>query len=404
MKTNFFTNISIIFLLFFIFQNNIGFSKERKEDYTDERIKTLAKNLINYSVNLKKGEKLLIYVADGALPLAKALIDETYKAEGTPFLYIKNYQLLRAILMNSGEEQLKKMAELDIQLMRSVDACILLEACENMNELDDVPPDKMSLYQEFYEGPVIYGVCVNEKKWSYLRYPNPAMAQAASMSTEAFEDLFFKVCNLDYSKMDKAMDPLVELMKKTDNVHIKGPGTDITFSIKGIPVKKCAGNINIPDGEIITAPVKNSVNGYITYNIPSAYYGTIYENVRLEFKDGKIIKATGNYENKINELFDTDEGARYIGEFALGVNPYLTKPIKDILFDEKITGSFHLTPGSSYDFASNGNKSAIHWDLVSIQNPEYGGGEIWFDGVLIRKDGKFILPELEVLNPENLTK
>ena len=235
-----------------------------------------------------------------------------------------------------------------------------------------------------------------------MRYPNDAMAQLSQMSFAAFEDFYFKVCTLDYSKMSKAMDSLKSYMEKTDKVQIKGPGTDLTFSIKDIPAVKCAGECNIPDGEVYTAPVRDSVNGIISYNTPSEEMGFTYENIVFEIKNGKIVKATANDNEKINALLDTDEGARYFGEFAIGVNPYILEPMKDTLFDEKICGSFHLTPGASYEDAPNGNSSAVHWDLVMIQRPEYGGGEIWFDDVLIRKDGLFVVPELECLNPENL--
>jgi aminopeptidase len=202
--------------------------------------------------------------------------------------------------------------------------------------------------------------------------------------------------------MSKAMDPLVELMENTDRVRITGVGTDLSFSIKGMPAIKCAGEVNIPDGEVFSAPIRDSVNGYITYNTPAEYQGFTYENIRLEFKNGKIVKATANDTERINKVFDTDDGARYVGEFAIGVNPYITKPMKDTLFDEKIMGSIHFTPGSAYDDCDNGNESAIHWDLVFIQTPEFGGGEIWFDDNLIRKDGKFVFESLKVLNPENL--
>ena len=235
-----------------------------------------------------------------------------------------------------------------------------------------------------------------------LRYPNAAMAQLSGTSVEAFEDFYFEVCTLDYSRMNEAMKPLIEYMNRTDKVRMTGPGTDLTFSIKGIPAIPCAGNMNIPDGEVYTAPVRDSVNGKITYNTPSLYNGFTYENVCLEFKDGRIINATANDTARINEVFDTDEGARYIGEFAIGVNPYILEPMKDILFDEKISGSIHFTPGNCYQEAPNGNASAIHWDLVWIQRPEYGGGEIYFDDVLVRKDGRFVVPELLCLNPENL--
>ena len=228
------------------------------------------------------------------------------------------------------------------------------------------------------------------------------MAEQARMSTDAFEDFYFNVCNLDYAKMDKAMDALQELLNKTDKVRLTAVDTDLTFSIKGIGSKKCAGHMNIPDGEIYSAPVKDSVNGYIHYNAPSVENGIEFKDVRLEFKDGKIINATANDTKAVNAIFDTDEGARYVGEFALGVNPYINNPMGDILFDEKIAGSIHFTPGSCYEDCYNGNISAVHWDLVLIQTPEYGGGEIYFDDVLIRKDGRFVLPELECLNPENL--
>ena len=250
--------------------------------------------------------------------------------------------------------------------------------------------------------PVHSNIRVPDTKWVVLRYPVPSMAQQAGMSTEAFEDHYFNVCNLDYGKMSRAMDHLVDRLKKTDKVHIVGEGTDLTFSIKGQPAIKCAGELNIPDGEVFSAPLRESVNGVLHYNTPSLYQGRTYENIRLVFKDGKIVEATGSDTKRINEIFDTDPGARFIGEFAIGVNPYITSAIKDTLFDEKIAGSFHFTPGNCYDECPNGNKSAIHWDLVCIQTPEYGGGEMYFDGELVRKDGLFVAEELKCLNPEAL--
>lgn len=228
------------------------------------------------------------------------------------------------------------------------------------------------------------------------------MAQLAGMSTEAFEDFYYDVCTLNYARMSMAMEPLVDLMTKTDKVRIVSPGTDLTFSIKGIPAVKCDGKYNIPDGEVYTAPVKDSMNGVISYNTVSEAHGFTFQDIRFEIKDGKIINATSNDNERINKILDTDEGARYFGEFSFGLNPYILHPMKDTLFDEKITGSIHLTPGASYEDAPNGNKSAVHWDLVLIQREDYGGGEIWFDDVLIRKDGRFVLPDLDGLNPENL--
>lgn len=368
----------------------------------DPRIKQLAKNLITYSTSLQQGEKILIEMFDDALPLAKALVTETYRVGAIPFLTLKNNQLQRVLLQNADTEQLQLIAEWESQRMKQMDAYIGIRASENISELSAVSGEQMKKYQQHWQKPVHTELRVPNTKWCVMRYPNHSMAQLANMSTEAFEDFYFNVCNLDYAKMDTAMTPLVDLMNRTDKVKIIGTDTNLTFSIKNIPAIKCSGLRNIPDGEVYTAPVKSSINGVLTYNTPAVYQGVTYENIRLEFLEGKIINATANYTEKINHILDTDEGARYIGEFAIGLNPHISTPMKDTLFDEKIKGSFHFTPGNAYDHACNGNKSAIHWDLVCIQTPEYGGGEIWFDDVLIRKDGRFVIPELSGLNPENL--
>jgi aminopeptidase len=371
--------------------------------FMDERIKILAKNLVNYSLNLKKGEKVLIHhIGSTTELLAKQLINEVYAAGGIPFIHTTNRRLERELLLNASREQYELLAKVDSLLMENMDCYIGIRGDDNVSELGDVPSSKRNIYETYYMTPVHHDIRVPKTKWVVLRYPNNAMAQLANMSLDSFESFYFDVCNLDYSKMSKAMDALVNLMEKTDLVQIKGPNTDLSFSIKDIPAIKCAGNMNIPDGEVFTAPVKNSVNGILSYNAPAIYQGFTYENIVLEFKDGKIINATSNNTERINQVFNIDEGARYIGEFAIGVNPYILKPMKDTLFDEKIMGSFHFTPGNCYKEAANGNKSAIHWDLVCIQTPEFGGGEMYFDGKLIRKDGLFVIPELELLNPENL--
>ena len=370
----------------------------------DSRIEKLAINLLTYSVKIQENDKVLIEViGEEGLPLAKELMKQANQLKAKPFFNIINYELLRIMLEECSEEQIKAYGEQDLYRMQQMDAYIGIRASANTAELTSVPEEKMELYNKYYTLPVHFEERVKHTKWCILRYPNNAMAQMSHMNLEQFEDFYFHVCNLDYSKMSEAMDVLVELMNCTDKVHIIGEGTDLTFSIKGIPAEKYMGTFNIPDGEVASAPVKNSVNGYITYNTETMYNGIIFSNVYLEFKDGKIIKATaGNHTEELNNILDTDEGARYIGEFALGLNPYVEKPIGDTLFDEKIKGSFHFTPGDSLEESDNGNRSSIHWDIVSIQRPEYGGGEIWFDDTLIRKDGIFVLEELTALNPENL--
>lgn len=368
----------------------------------DPRTTVLARNLIRYSTDLRPGEKILIEMYDDALPLAQALVEEAYGAGGVPFLSLKSNRLQRRLLKSATQEQMQASARWESERMREMQAYIGVRASENISEMSDVPAEKMKLYQQLWLKPVHSEIRVKNTKWCVLRWPNPSMAQLAGLSSEAFEDFYYDVCNLDYSRMDLAMSPLTELMEKTDRVRITGPGTDLSFSIKGIPVVKCSGLRNIPDGEVYTAPVRDSVNGTLAFNTPSIYQGATYENIRLTFENGRIVQASANKAERINEVFDTDEGSRFIGEFALGVNPYITRPMKDILFDEKIQGSFHFTPGNAYEEADNGNRSAIHWDLVCIQTPDWGGGEILFDDRLVRKDGRFVLPELAGLNPENL--
>ena len=303
--------------------------------------------------------------------------------------------------MGANEDQLRRLAEYELVQMKEMDAYLGIRGSENSNELADVPGEQQQKYMKYFWRPVA-DERINHTKWCIMRYPTPSMAQAANMSTAGFEDFYFDVCTLDYSKMAQAMEPLKELIERTDQVRLTGRDTDLTFSIKGLPAIPCSGQMNIPDGEIFTAPVKDSVNGVITYNTPAVYQGVTYEQVQLHFSNGKIVQISGSDPERLTQIFNTDEGARYVGEFSFGVNPYILKPMKDTLFDEKISGSIHFTPGSSYQECDNGNKSAVHWDLVFIQRPEYGGGEIYFDGRLIRKDGRFVVPELEQLNPENL--
>lgn len=369
---------------------------------TDERIVKLAKILVNYSCDLKKGEKVLIEAKGIDYMLVNAIVKEVFAVGAYPFVEIYDNRVTRELLMGETKELAVLRARYDGLRMSEMDAYIGIRGGENCNELSDVPEANMNIESEYYSHPVHHELRVKKTKWVVLRYPNQGMAQQAGMSTEAFENFYFNVCTLDYSKMDKAMDALKKRLDAADKVHIVAKDTDISFSIKGIGSKKCSGERNIPDGEIYTAPVKDSVNGRITYNAPSIERGVKFENVSLTFKDGKIIKADGNYPEKLKAIFDTDEGARYVGEFSFGVNPYIIKPMGDILFDEKISGSIHFTPGCCYDDCYNGNVSAVHWDLVQIQTEEYGGGEIYLDGELIRKNGRFLPDDLLPLNPEKL--
>jgi aminopeptidase len=370
----------------------------------DPRITQLAEQLISYSVALQPGEIIYLEIKGSeALDLGRELVRIATVKGGVPFWYCNDETISRGFIKHASQEQFQKWGQFHRPIMEAVDAYIAVRGSTNPFDLADVDSQRMKWHDKAYWEEVHIPVRL-KKKWCVLRYPNPAMAQLAERATEEFADFYFRVCTLDYAKMSKAMDPLKKLLEATDRIHITGPGTDLAFSIKGLPAVKCDGHRNIPDGEVYTAPVRDSVNGVISYNTATMRAGSLFRNIRFEVKNGRIEQAScEGDQTKLGEILDTDAGARYFGEFSFGLNPFITKPMLDTLFDEKIGGSFHLTPGNAYDSAFNGNRSALHWDIVCIQTPEWGGGEIYCDGTLVRKDGLFVLPQLQGLNPEGLT-
>ena len=366
----------------------------------DSRFETLAAGLTGFSTSLAKGERVLIDAFDVPDAMVIALVRAARARGALPYVQLHRARVTRELMLGATEAQYTPHAGVELMRMESMDAYIALRGSDNIFESSDVPADKVRVVSKAMK-PVL-DHRVNETKWVVLRWPTSAMAQQAGMSTEAFEDFYFRVCTLDYARMAPGMKALKALMDKTDQVWIKGPGTDLRFSIRGIGSRECGGQRNIPDGEVFSCPVKDSVEGVIQYNAPTVYLGTSFDNIRLVFKKGRIVEATSSNTKRLNEILDSDEGARFIGEFAIGFNPHILQPMRDILFDEKIAGSFHFTPGQAYGGVGNGNKSQVHWDMVCIQRPDYGGGEIWFDGKLIRKDGLFVPKSLHKLNPDYL--
>jgi aminopeptidase len=363
----------------------------------DPRLPKLARQLIRHSVKLRKGQKLLLELHDTPDAIGVALIREVRAAGGIPLLNVHHSRLGREMALDATAGQFDVIAENALHQMQGVDAYIAIRGAHNIMEMSDIPASRQGLVMEKMR-PVL-NHRVNHTNWCVLRWPTPSMAQQAGMSSEAFEDFYFRVCLLDYKALEPAMEELAQMIDAARDVHITGPGTDLRFSLEGLRAIACSGRHNIPDGEVFTAPVKDSVNGKITYNAPTIYRGIPFDNICLTFKKGRIVKATANNTAAINEILDSDEGARYVGEFALGVNREILQPMRDILFDEKIAGSFHFTPGQAYEgIADNGNRSQVHWDMVCIQRPEYGGGEIHFDGKLVRKNGQFTAKSLAPLN------
>lgn len=370
----------------------------------DPRFQILASTIVTHSCQLKAGENILIESFDVPEEMVIALVEAAQKAGGNPHVELRSTRVMRSLQDGASQDGLRTWAECDLHRMTKMQAYVGLRGANNANEMSGMNETQMKLVGATYQKPVHLERRVKHTKWVVLRWPSPSMAQLAKTSTAAFEEYYFRVCCVDYARMDRAVQPLVARMKKADRVHIKGPGpTDLQFSIRNVGAVPCSGERNIPDGECFTAPIRDSVEGILQYNTPTLYQGCSFANIRFEFQKGKIVKATCDGDQaKLNSILDSDEGARYIGEFSLGFNPAILTPMQDTLFDEKIAGSFHFTPGQCYEEAENGNRSQVHWDIVCIQRPEFGGGTISFDDEIIRRDGRFVVDDLQGLNPESL--
>ncbi len=365
----------------------------------DPRHRQLAELLVGHSMRLAAGETCLIETIDVPVEFVLEMVRAVRARGALPFVERKESRLFRELLVGGDERQIRMMGEFERARMVRMNAYVAVRGSHNVSEQSDVPTEQMKHYQSLWLKPVHHQVRIPRTKWVVLRWPTPSMAQLAGMSTDAFEDFFFAVCLVDYAKMAEQVRPLAERMARADRVQIRGPGTDLSFSIRGIPIIPCSGEKNVPDGECFTAPVRDSVEGTIRFNTPTIYLGKSFRNVRLVFRAGRIVEASAEEGEGLDAILDTDEGARFVGEFSIAFNPMIRHPMKDVLFDEKISGSFHFTPGKAYETADNGNRSEVHWDLVQIQRPEYGGGTIHFDGELVRKDGLFVPGELRALNP-----
>jgi aminopeptidase len=360
----------------------------------------LAARLIGHACALQPGERVVVESIGAPVEMVLAIARAAKRAGAMPLVWLKDDRVIRETAALYDEADVRFLAACELHALRQAQAIISLRAVNNVHEYGDVPADRLANVLRHYVGPVHLEHRNRAMRWVALRWPTPAAAQRAAMSTEAFEDFFFDVCLVDYARMEKAIAPLKHLLDATAEVRIEGPGeTDLRFSLRGLGAVASVGRHNLPDGEVFTAPVRDSVEGRIAFDVRSTYYGTTFANIRLVFRKGRIVEATADRSARLNQILDTDEGARFLGEFALGLNPAITRPVDDLLFDEKMTGSLHVACGNAYDEADNGNRSAIHWDLVLRQTPEAGGGSLHFDGRLVRKDGVFVLPELRALNP-----
>ena len=371
----------------------------------DPRLDELAHIIVNHSLRLQPGELFEINAALPAKPLIKALMREAHAIGAVPYVKLEDDELVRLSFGFIDPDRPERALDAIRRELRwenaywdELAAHVDIGVDENDAELSAVDARARTLYRDAKRA--LRERIINDRRWVYLHWPTMADAQKAGMCYDDFFTFFLSAALADYAAMAREITPLVQLMEQTDEVRIVCPGTDVRFSIAGIPAVPCCGTCNIPDGEVYTAPVRDSVEGYIQYNTPAMRYGHKFANPRLRFEKGRIVEASCDGDSRaFNDMLDADEGARYIGEFALGVNNAIGRAIGNTLYDEKIGGSFHLTPGASYENAFNGNRSQLHLDLVCIQTPAYGGGEIYFDNTLVRKDGLFTLDALHALNP-----
>ncbi len=372
---------------------------------SDPRIDRLAGVLLRHSLALAPGDIFQINAPFAAKPLVTAIYREAARIGVFPILRWQDDEIGRMAteLLSpddvASERFLALNAGWEMARWQDIAANLTIRGPENDQENSQVPRAKIQMAAK--AGEPLQRLIIDERRWVLFYWPTPAQAQKASLSSDAYLDFVLDVSLVDYERLLAAEKSLAQRMETADQVHIVAPGTDLNFSIRGMPAICCCGRRNVPDGEVYTAPLRESANGRITYNVPSTMWGKTYEQISLTFENGRIREATCGRGDaaELTRIFDTDEGARYIGEFSFGVNPMIRKPTGSTLFDEKITGSIHLTPGNAYAKADNGNKSLIHWDLIQIQRSDYGGGEIWFDGELIRQDGLFVPRELQGLNP-----
>lgn len=359
--------------------------------------KQLADKLLSHSIELKKDENVMLQlIGFNGRGLLRALVESVREQGANPFIKIEDPEINRMLLERGNEEFWKLQATADqLPLMKEMDAFIGIRGAENIYEPSDADKEANRAYSEQFLKPVHFEERVNNTKWCVLRYPSAAFAMNAKMPTERFRKFYFDACLFDYQKLEEAMKPLEEKLRNTDIIELKGDGTDISFSVKDQNWIPCYGKRNIPDGELFSSPILASVNGEITY-APSVYQGKPFEFVKLKVRDGVVVDFDSSNNRALEEILDTDSGARQFGEFSFGLNPVIEKPMYDILFDEKIYGSNHLTLGQDYEIAPNGNKSSIHWDLVCI------GADVYLDGELIREGRNFVTDDLTSLNPDQL--
>lgn len=360
----------------------------------DPRHEQLADILVNYSNEIKAGEEALIilYGYEG-LPLAKEIYKECVKKGAHPRLEIREDEIARIFMEHANEKQRTFLPEWQLKAAESTDAMFQIICDRNNAELAHID-QKIMIERRKALKPL--SDILHKKRWVLLEYPTQLGANNAGMSLEAWEDFVYNACITDWEKISKEQDVLKKIMEETKEVRLVADGTDLTVNIENIPAVKCCGKQNMPDGEVFTAPNKTMVNGEILFNTPTMYMNKSFNWIKLVFKDGKVIDTDSDNKKDLDDILDTDEGARYVGEFAFGTNRNIQLPVKSILFDEKIGGSNHMALGKCYEEAENGNDSAIHWDMI-LRHKD-ANGKVYMDGVLVQENGIWLHEDMKGFN------
>ena len=367
---------------------------------TDIRVEKLADLLVNYSVKVRPGDKVAIQGESQAEPLHKALYTKVLQAGGHPFFVISPSGTSELFYRYASDEQLKHIPPPTKLINDTYDVTIYAGGEENTKSLTGVDPAKLVMRQQARTEMRKYFLeraARGEVRWTYVLFPTNAYAQDAEMGLAEYEDFVYQACLGDindpvgyWERFSARQQKVADWLIGKKNIHVTAPETDLTFSIAGRTFLNCDGHENMPDGEVFTGPVEDSMNGHVYFSYPSIENGHEVSGIRLWFENGKAVKATAekNQEFLVKTL-DTDEGARRIGEFAFGNNTGITKFTRQILFDEKIGGSFHIALGASYPETGGKNVSAIHWDMICDMRR---GGKVTVDGQLLYKDGRFVIP------------
>ena len=365
----------------------------------DPRVEAMARILVDYSVNIQPGEFVRVRGAYEGAPLLRAVYRRVLERGGHPWLQIGLDGVEEIFYKYASDEQLTYVSNIDRQLVEELNASISVWTEVNTKALTAIDPAKQARARAARR-PIgerlLERAAKKELKWTGTAYPTHAFAQDAEMSLTEFEDFLYGaalVAEPDpigaWQAVSHEQQRLVDWLNSKHEIRLIGPDTDLTLSVAGRTWENCDGRENFPDGEIFTGPVEDSANGTVRFTYPACEGGREVEDVRLWFEKGKVVKATAaKNEAYLLAMIDTDEGARYLGEFAFGTNQGVQRFTKNILFDEKIGGTVHMALGTGYPETGSQNRSAIHWDMICDLRR---GGEVWVDDVLLAQDGKFLI-------------